>query len=118
MAHIEQLIAKALSTSSEEEAISCLRMARKQGNSTTTEVNTYNGKTARYWYDSTVAISKEYATIRENYRKLVNSKEKRAKELEDTVVKLYVAMPVIVGITGTISYMLFHKTIIASCWFF
>ena len=118
MAHIEQLLAKAMSTSSEEEAISCLKMARKHGNSVVVASNTYNGKTAQYWHDSIVALSKEYSIIRDNYRKLNNVKEKRTKELEDTIVRLYVAIPAVIGITGIISYMLFHKTITASCWFF
>lgn len=57
---VDQLLAKALSTSSEDEAISCLRMARKKNNGKTTNVNikgdtahksgTYNGQSAEYWY--------------------------------------------------------------------
>lgn len=39
MSKIDQLLAKAMSTSSEDEAISCLRMARKQGSSTSYKSN-------------------------------------------------------------------------------
>ena len=38
MSKVDQLLAKAMSTSSEDEAIACLKMARKQGN--TVEIKT------------------------------------------------------------------------------
>jgi hypothetical protein len=43
-----------MSTTSEEEAMSCLRMARKKGKSfdaPESNTATYNGQTAKYWYD-------------------------------------------------------------------
>lgn len=49
---INQLLAKALSTTSEEEAMSCLRMARKKGKTLDNAVaNEYNGHGPKYWYD-------------------------------------------------------------------
>ena len=50
---VKQLLAKAMSTSSEDEAIACLRMARKKGNSLDLGSGSveYKGKTAEYWYD-------------------------------------------------------------------
>lgn len=65
---IDQLLAKALSTSSEEEAMSCLRMARKKNAGKTTNVNVegagfpskstgeYNGRSAKYWYDKALGL--------------------------------------------------------------
>lgn len=55
--NINQLLAKAMSTTSEEEAMSCLRMARKKGKSfddgasSSTSSSLYNGQNAKYWYD-------------------------------------------------------------------
>ncbi len=57
MSTTDQLIAKAMSTTSEDEAIACLRMARKKGGKVTqsfetkVEDTTYNGHTAKYWYE-------------------------------------------------------------------
>ena len=54
MSNVDQLLSKAMSTSSEEEAMSCLRMARKKGTSyegSTPASSTYNGHTAEHWYD-------------------------------------------------------------------
>ena len=55
MTAVNQLLAKARSTSSEEEAISCLRMARKKGNSFSSEKESqsqdFKGQNAKYWYD-------------------------------------------------------------------
>ena len=40
-----------MSTSSDDEAIACLKMARKKGNNFDTGASaTYNGQTAEYWY--------------------------------------------------------------------
>lgn len=52
----DMLIAKALSTTSEDEAIACLRMARKQGTSATT---TTTGKSADEWE----ALARKYHKI-------------------------------------------------------
>ena len=49
---INQLLAKALSTTSEDEAMACLRMARKKGGQLNDSPNSvYNGHDAKYWYD-------------------------------------------------------------------
>ena len=69
MSNVNQLLSKALSTSSEEEAIACLRMARKKGarleekNSS----NDYNGHDAKYWYDKASAWYNEAKKIKENF---------------------------------------------------
>lgn len=52
MSVINQLLSKAMSTASDEEAISCLKMARKKGNVfDAIGTSTYNGHTAEYWYE-------------------------------------------------------------------
>jgi hypothetical protein len=53
MSNINQLLAKALSTTSEDEAMSCLRMARKKGGrlEESSAPAEYNGHDAKYWYD-------------------------------------------------------------------
>ena len=122
MPHIDKLIAKALSTDSEDEAISCLRMARKQGKSLNQdpsgELSMYAGKSAKHWYDSAVILSKEYTSIKAKYKKLVDVQDKIVKDLEDTIIKLYAAVPLAIAITALITYFLIPKTVAASCWFF
>jgi hypothetical protein len=57
MSAVNQLLSKAMSTSSEEEAMSCLRMARKKSKTFDIEVSTsgeFNGHSAQYWYDKAV----------------------------------------------------------------
>lgn len=52
MSKVNQLLEKAISTSSEEEAVSCLRMARKHHKGEDVSVssnNTSDGKSAQYW---------------------------------------------------------------------
>lgn len=53
MTVVNQLLAKAMSAASEEEAISCLRMARKKGNSFSIETQSqdFKGQNAKYWYN-------------------------------------------------------------------
>ena len=51
---VNQLIAKALSTESEDEAIACLRMARRRGDkvtSTAVDPVTIEGRTIQQWRD-------------------------------------------------------------------
>jgi hypothetical protein len=48
---VNQLLAKAMSTTSEQEAVSCLMMARRKSNSLPSLVSAeYNGQNAEYWY--------------------------------------------------------------------
>ena len=56
MSNINQLLAKAMSTTSEEEAMSCLRMARKKGKTLDGDITSsdYNGHGAKYWYEKAV----------------------------------------------------------------
>lgn len=53
MSNVNQLLAKALSTTSEDEAMACLRMARKKGGrlEDSSAPAEYNGHDAKYWYD-------------------------------------------------------------------
>lgn len=53
MSNINQLLAKALSTTSEDEAMACLRMARKKGGrlENSSVPAEYNGHDAKYWYE-------------------------------------------------------------------
>lgn len=59
---INQLLAKALSTTSEDEAVACLRMARKKGKTLDSTVSSdYNGHDAKYWYEKAASF---YTTIK------------------------------------------------------
>jgi hypothetical protein len=57
MSTVNQLLAKAMSTSSDDEAIACLKMARKKGTSLELESGSveYKGQNAKYWYDKAVS---------------------------------------------------------------
>jgi len=55
MSTVNQLLAKAMSTSSDDEALACLKMARKKGNSLELNSAEYNGQSAKYWYDKAVS---------------------------------------------------------------
>jgi len=66
--NINQLINKALSTASEEEAMSCLRMARKRGvmlDSSDT-ISAYKGYSAKHWHDLALNYSKAYNTLKQD----------------------------------------------------
>lgn len=56
MSNVNQLLAKALSTTSEDEAMACLRMARKKGGrlEDSSSSSEYNGHGAKYWYEKAV----------------------------------------------------------------
>lgn len=53
MSNINQLLAKALSTTSEDEAMACLRMARKKGGrlENSSVPADHHGHDAKYWYE-------------------------------------------------------------------
>ena len=77
MTQIDQLLAKALSTTSEEEAIACLRMARKKGSTYTTSkhkptytISTYGGYTAKEWRDAAMQLREESEKLLTSFRKL------------------------------------------------
>ena len=100
MTQIDQLLAKALSTTSEDEAIACLRMARKKGGTyattskpktapNTSSTNTYEGYTAKEWCDAAVRIRQKYDNIemyytklRYSYSELLTEKITAVRELE------------------------------------
>ena len=65
MSQVNQLLAKAMSTASEDEAIACLRMARKKGK-TADPVDT---KDAEYWKNK----AKEYYDHAIGYQRLYRS---------------------------------------------
>lgn len=96
---VDQLLSKAMSTSSEDEVISCLMMARKKGgsfNKLETKDNLYKGGSAEYWHDKTY----EYYGYAQKYK---NECESLRKSLVDVRSKLilhkYFTTPVITGIT-------------------
>lgn len=98
MSQIDQLLAKALSTTSEEEAIACLRMARKKGGkyAPTSKpkpiytISTYGGHTAKEWRDAAMQLRQEseklvtsYIKLKETHNTVVTEKTKAERALED-----------------------------------
>lgn len=122
MSQVDKLLAKALSTDSEDEAIACLRMARKQGKPSNQESSddstTYAGKSAKHWYDSAVFLGKEYKNLKLKCKRIIEVQEQRVQFLEEKIVRLYAAIPLSIAITAVITYLLLPKTIVASCWLF
>ena len=68
-----QLIAKAISTTSDDEALACLRMAKKIGGETQSSVGEYNGKTAEYWYDKAKKLYDNNKSYETSYEKVVKA---------------------------------------------
>lgn len=94
MTKVNQLLAKAMSTSSEEEAIACLRMARKNGNAfdMVQSSSDYNGHSAKYWYDKAVVYydkakngtsSRDYSKLWHLYLDTRNSADRLYREKLD-----------------------------------
>jgi len=98
MTQIDQLLAKALSTTSEEEAIACLRMARKKGGTYAPTskpkpiytINTYGGHTAKEWRDAAMQLRQaseklvtSYIKLKETHNTVVTEKTKAERALED-----------------------------------
>lgn len=112
MSNTNQLIHKAMSTSSEEEAIACLRMARKKGaGSYTPSDGRYKGENAEYWYNKAASWYTEAQMLRKDpglskeqistlYNMYNNAAEERSKlklkviELEKKVLVLSKTKPV------------------------
>lgn len=104
---VDQLLSKAMSTSSEDEAISCLVMARKKGggfNKIDAKDNLYKGGTAEYWHGKTY----EYYGYAQKYK---SECESLRKSLTDVYSKLmfhkYFTMPVIIGMSVILCATLF-----------
>lgn len=77
MANVSKLLEKALSTTSEEEAISCLLMARKYGPTITpVAVDRSNNKTAQEWNTIAVNYYNAYNKLLDSYNNLRNTSEK------------------------------------------
>ena len=68
-----QLIAKAISTTSDDEALACLRMAKKIGGEIQSSVGEYNGKTAEYWYDKAKKLYDNNKSYETSYEKVVKA---------------------------------------------
>lgn len=82
MSNINQLLAKALSTTSEEEAMSCLRMARKKGGRLDDSSSAdYNGHDARYWYDKAALY---YTKAKEKSDGLTHEQQKHLYRLYES----------------------------------
>lgn len=83
---VNQILAKAMSTSSEEEAIACLRMARKRGGQIA-QTDAYNQHGAKHWYEK----AREYYTIakqvQEYYAMYAKARDEK-RELENKVRRL------------------------------
>lgn len=75
MSNINQLLAKALSTTSEDEAMACLRMARKKGGrlEDSSSSSEYNGHNAKYWYEKAAMY---YAKAKEKSDGLTHDQQK------------------------------------------
>ena len=118
MTQIEQLLAKAISTDSEEEAIACLRMARKQGKSFTA-ASSYKGKTAEQWYESFTTLSAAYIRKKISFSALAAARTEQdvqINSLKSKITMLYIIIPIIATVVATITYLLVPK--IMSCWLF
>lgn len=119
MSQIDQLIAKALSTDSEDEAIACLRMARRQGKSTTKkDQGIYAGQSAKYWYERVASLAKDNYRTRSAYNQALEDKKQlkeSAKLLRRQIVGLIIAVPMVAMFVGVIVTMLIPET---SCWLF
>lgn len=85
---VNQILAKAMSTSSEEEAIACLRMARKRGGQIEGQVDTYNQHGAKHWYQKAHEyhkIAKERTEEIKQYYAMYARERDKARELENEV---------------------------------
>lgn len=92
MSNVNQLLMKAMSTTSEEEAMSCLRMARRKSNSFDSVASTsseYNGHGAKYWYDKAVLY---YNRAKEDSNRLTAEQERQLwnmyKQADSNVARL------------------------------
>ena len=92
MSNVNQLLMKAMSTTSEEEAMSCLRMARKKSNSFDSIASTsseYNGHGAKYWYEKAVLY---YNRAKEDSNRLTAEQERQLwnmyKQADTNVARL------------------------------
>ena len=101
---VEQLIAKALSTTSEDEAIACLRMARKRGGKleSATQKDLVDGKNAEYWHKIAVHWYKKYKEDANNTLDAIhNNTRLRSKirelegKLENSKILNYLILPIV-----------------------
>jgi len=82
---VNQILAKAMSTSSEEEAIACLRMARKRGGQISGQADTHNQHGAKHWYEKArdyYKIAKTRTEEVEEYYRMYTRERDRKRELE------------------------------------
>lgn len=117
---VNQLLSKAMSTTSEDEAIACLKMARKKGSefeSTESKTDLFNGKTAEYWYKQTYVYY-------DHARKYKSQYESLKKTFTDTHSRLmlhkYFTIPVIIGLAIISSFVLYFigASSLATCILF
>lgn len=103
---VNQILAKALSTSSEEEAIACLRMARKKGGMVEGQEDTYNHHTAKHWYQKAYdyhKIAKERTEEVKDYYAMYARERDKARELEKDVEFLKTKLE---NIKGKLDYVI------------
>lgn len=94
MSTTQQLLSKAMSTGSEDEAIACLRMARKRGgtidfNPPTPPVDVkFNGKSAKEWYGVARNNYESYVHLKNRHDRLnaeFSASKKNYKKNEEKV---------------------------------
>jgi len=76
-----QLIAKALSTTSEDEAIACLRMARKKGE----KIETVNESRDREWAQLVIQVRIERDKYYRMLHEQINTTQKVKQELKEAI---------------------------------
>lgn len=94
MSKVNQLLEKAISTSSEEEAVSCLRMARKHhkgGSVSVSTSSTSDGKSAQYWKEQALRLARHQADYlgRYNTALVENTKLRREVNAAETTGMVY-----------------------------
>lgn len=114
---VDQLLSKAMSTSSEDEAIACLKMARKRGSEFVSGSNLSNGKTAEYWHKQTYVY---YGHAREYKAQYESLKEILVDTNSRLIMHKYFTIPAIIGlaiISGIVLYSI-GASALASCILF
>lgn len=91
MSNVDQLLAKAMSTASEEEAIACLRMARKRGSTVSaqpksTEDVSYWRNKAEYYYNMAVKLQ-QVARLSQQNTEMWHNNYRKSEELRRTASK-------------------------------
>lgn len=121
MSNVNQLLAKALSTTSEEEAIACLRMARKKNGGATVQADNrddaYWKNKAEYYYNLAIdwqrlarRACEEIESSQRNYQEMVKQKRKYKNERDQLETSLFNYKLLFFGLAaifvGTVAFLL------------